>query len=265
MRAPSRPAADRPGRRGRTPAVLLYGRHAVLAALANPRRRKIRLLATPAAMKRLAATGVALPAGLAVTPADPARLAALVGDDAPHQGLVLEALPLPPGALADLAPDNGGRARVVVLDRVEDPRNVGAIMRSAALLGAKGIVTTARHAPAETGALAKAAAGALDVITWVRVPNLARALDELAGMGYWRVGLARGPGASPLDAVPRDVPLALVLGAEGSGLRPLTRRKLDWRVAIPMPGAGPLIDSLNVSVAAGIALWALRAAADEAA
>ncbi len=244
--------------------VLLYGRHAVRAALANPRRRKRRLYATEAGLKQLEAVGTKIPAGLPVRIMPREQLAALCDPPVPHQGCVLEAIPLSSPSLESLKPRAGACSRVLVLDRVEDPRNLGAILRSAALLGAEGVVTTIRHAPRESGALARAAAGALDVIPWVRVPNLARALDQLAGMGYWRVGLSAEAARDAHGTVsPCDVPLALVLGAEGAGLRPLTRRRLDWELRLAMPGANPFIDSLNVSVAAALALWTLRPPSQE--
>ncbi|RMF70332.1 MAG: RNA methyltransferase [Alphaproteobacteria bacterium] len=253
-------AKERSRRRaGDENAVLLYGRHAVRAALANPRRRKRRLYATEEGLKQLEAIGTKVPAELPVQLMTRDRLAALLDTAVPHQGCVLEAAPLSSPPLEALMPQPGEHPRVLVLDRVEDPRNLGAILRSAALLGARGVVTTARHAPRESGALARAAAGALDVISWIRVPNLARALKELAEMGYWRVGLSAAAVPDEHRAMPaRDVPLAVVLGAEGSGLRPLTRRHLDWELRLAMPGANALLDSLNVSVAAALALWTLR-------
>ncbi len=253
-------AGDKTKRRAedKTP-VLLYGRHPVRAALVNPRRRKRRLYATKEGLAYLQAVGAPLPAALPVRLMERAQLTALLDASVPHQGCVLESLPLPSPPLESLKPRRSACARVLVLDRVEDPRNLGAILRSAALLGAEGVITTTRHAPGESGALARAAAGALDVIAWVRVPNLARALDRLAEMGYWRVGLSAEAEEDDHRAMPpRDVPLALVLGAEGRGLRPLTRRRLDWELRLAMPGANALIDSLNVSVAAALALWALR-------
>ena len=246
-------------RAGADKSVLLYGRHAVCSALANPRRRKRRLYASEEGLARLEAAGAAIPPALPLRIMPREDLAALLDGPAPHQGCVLEAAPLPSPPLESLAPRADARSRVLVLDRVEDPRNLGAILRSAALLGAEGVVTTTRHVPRESGALARAAAGALDIIPWVRVPNLARALDQLAEMGYWRVGLsAETTTDERRTSPPRDVPLALVLGAEGRGLRPLTRRRLDWELRLAMPGANPLIDSLNVSVAAALALWTLR-------
>ncbi|MFN7175171.1 MAG: 23S rRNA (guanosine(2251)-2'-O)-methyltransferase RlmB [Thermaurantiacus tibetensis] len=228
----------------------LYGRHAVMAALANPARRLRKLFATPDA---LAALG-ALPAGLAVQSGDAADLARLVPADAPHQGLVLEVEPLEGAWLEDLlAVPEAGRP-LVVLDQVTDPMNVGAILRSAAAFGAAGLVTQDRHAPGETGALARAAAGALELVPWARVTNLARALDAIAEAGFWRLGLAGEAETLLTDALPAG-PVALVLGAEGEGLRHHTRAHVDALARLPISRA---VESLNVSVAAAVALYAAR-------
>ncbi len=239
--------------------LVLYGRHAVRAALVNPRRRPKRLRATRRAIEELRAASL-LPPDLPVEECARGDLEARLGPGVAHQGLLLEVEPLPPVALEALDPRGDTGARVAVLDRVEDPMNVGAVLRSAALFGVRGLVTTDRHAPRESGALAKAAAGALEIVPWVRVPNLARALDRLAGMGYWRLGLAARAPRSVLE-IERNRPLAIVLGAEGRGLRPLTRRHVDLHAGIPLASpAAPfdgLIDSLNVSVSAGIAFHAL--------
>lgn len=233
----------------------LYGRHAVAAALANPRRRAIRLCATDRAAAELQSAGL-LPAGLPVAILPPHELAALLPAGAVAQGLALEVAHLPPRALDEAAPRAGERSVVVVLDQVEDPHNVGAILRSAAAFGARALVTQDRHAPPESGALAKAASGALDVLPWVRATNLAMALDRLAALGYWRIGLA-GDAGEPLGRIVPGEALALVLGAEGKGLRPLTEKHCDLLARIPMRPTSPLIDSLNVSNAAAIALYCL--------
>lgn len=227
----------------------LYGRHAVLAALANPARRLRKLFATPDA---LAAMGP-LPPGLAVQSGDAADLARLVPADAPHQGLVLEVEPLEGAWLEELLAEPAPGRPLVVLDQVTDPMNVGAILRSAAAFGAAGLVTQDRHAPGETGALARAAAGALELVPWARVTNLARALDEIAEAGFWRLGLAGEAEATLAVALPAG-PVALVLGAEGEGLRHNTRAHVDALARLPVTGA---VESLNVSVAAAVALYAV--------
>ena len=185
-----------------------------------------RILATPNALARLTDADVHLP----VPPedADPRDLDRLLGGDAVHQGVAIEVAPLTPLAIEDLA-----EARlVVVLDQVTDPHNVGAIMRSAAAFGADAVVTTGRHAPAETGVLAKAASGALDRLAVVEVQNLARALEELEDLGFTRIGLDSEAEAPLEEAIDGDR-LALVLGAEGKGLRRLTRETCDRLARLP--------------------------------
>ena len=234
----------------------LYGLHAVAAALANPLRRPFRLHATPRAMAEIARR-VALPAGLPVERVASAALREMAPPGAVTQGVLLEAAPLAPRGLAEAAPEPGERSLVVVLDQVADPMNVGAILRSAAAFGARALVTQERHSPGESGALAKAAAGALDVLPWIRVPNLARALDRLAALGYWRIGLAADAAVPLAEAKAGAGGVALVLGSEGQGLRPLTERHCDQLATIPIAPAQPLIDSLNVSNAAAVALYEL--------
>ena len=235
---PAKPGGGRPR---------FYGRHAVAAALANPERRAVKLWAT-----REAAGRMTLPASLPVTFADAADLGRLVPPDAPHQGLVLEVDPLEDVFLDELVAQEGGRP-LLVLDQVTDPHNVGAILRSAAAFDALGIVTQDRHSPPESGALARAASGALEVVPWVRVVNLARALDEMAEAGFWRIGLA-GEAERTLGEALDSARIALVLGAEGEGLRPNTATHCDELARLPISGR---VESLNVSNAAAIALYAV--------
>ena len=223
-----------------------WGRHAVEAALANPRRVARRLVATREAVARLEP-----PSGLQVDFADAAGLGRLVPDDAPHQGLVLEVEPLDEVWLETVLEDVSRRP-LVVLDQVTDPHNVGAILRSAAAFDALAIVTQDRHAPPESGALAKAASGALERVPWVRVVNLARALDEIAAAGFWRIGLS-GHAERLLESALGETRPALVLGAEGEGLRQNTASHCDELARLPISSA---IESLNVSNAAAIALYA---------
>ena len=226
-----------------------WGRHAVAAALANPDRGIVRLWAT-----REAAAGLDL-GRVPVTWSDVADLGRMVPRDAPHQGLVAEVERLDDILLADLLESAGEGRPLVVLDQVTDPHNVGAILRSAAAFGALGLVTQDRHAPPESGALAKAASGALETLPWVRVVNLARALEEMAAAGFWRIGLDGEAETSLADALgpPR---IALVLGAEGEGLRQNTAAHCDALARLPISG----IESLNVSNAAAIALYAASVA-----
>src|SRR5206468_9602954 len=187
-----------------------------------------------------------------VTLADVADLGRLVPNDAPHQGVVIEAEPLDEVWLDDLLQGTGEREVLLVLDQVTDPHNVGAILRSAAAFGAVGIVTQDRHSPPESGVVAKAASGALERVPWARVVNLTRALEEIGEAGFWRIGLAGDSETDLRDALgpPR---VALVLGAEGPGLRPNTREHCDALARLPI---GDAIESLNVSNAAAVALYA---------
>jgi 23S rRNA (guanosine2251-2'-O)-methyltransferase len=225
----------------------LWGKHAVAAALDNPRRKVLRAWAT-----REAAEAMQFPKDVAVTFSDVADLGRLVPHDAPHQGVVIEVEPLEEAWLDELVTGAPERAVLLVLDQVTDPHNVGAILRSAAAFGAIGIVTQDRHSPPESGVVAKAASGALERVPWVRVVNLARALEEIAEAGFWRIGLAGDADTELKDALgPQRV--ALVLGAEGAGLRLNTREHCDALARLPITQA---IESLNVSNAAAVALYA---------
>ena len=228
-----------------------WGKHAVASALDNPERRVLKAWAT-----REAAGFMNFPAEVPVTFADVADLARMVPNDAPHQGVVIEVEPLEDIWLGDLLRDADERATLLVLDQVTDPHNVGAILRSAAAFGAIGIVTQDRHSPIEGGVLAKAASGALERVPWARVVNLARALEEIAEAGFWRIGLAGDTPMELKDALgPKQV--ALVLGAEGSGLRQNTREHCDSLARLPISDA---VESLNVSNAAAVALYAASVA-----
>ena len=226
---------------------MLYGIHAVEAALANPNRPVLRLMATENAAQRL--EPLLVKRRVTPIPASPRELDRLLGQDTVHQGIAFETQALPPVGLEETDP-NG---ILLVLDQVTDPQNVGAALRSAAAFGAAGLVLTERHSPPLAGALAKVASGALDTVPVILVKNLATALDKLGKRGVLRVGLAE-EGENALEAVPLTRPLALVLGAEGKGLRQLTRERCDLLCRISTRGA---LASLNVSNAAAIALhWA---------
>ncbi len=233
-----RPPSDIDG-----PAVL-YGHHSVAEALRNPARRALKLMATENALKRLAEEGVPLPA--TVETVRPGAIDRRLTPDAVHQGLLLEAEPLDAPDISAL-PDDG---LVLVIDQITDPHNVGAIVRTAAAFAVTAIVTTARHSPAATGVLAKSASGGLEHVPIVAVRNLADAMETLAERGYQRVGLD-SDGDVALETVAMRRPLALVLGAEGKGLRQKTRSLCDVLARLDMPGA---IRSLNVSNATAIAL-----------
>jgi 23S rRNA (guanosine2251-2'-O)-methyltransferase len=219
----------------------------VAAALDNPARKVLRAWAT-----RETAAFMQFPKEVALTLAEAPDLARLVPADAPHQGVVVEVEPLDELWLDGLLHDAPERGVLLVLDQVTDPHNVGAILRSAAAFGAIGIVTQDRHSPPESGALAKAASGALERVPWARVVNLARALEEIGEAGFWRIGLTGDAETQLKDALgsPR---VALVLGAEGPGLRPNTREHCDALARLPISDA---VESLNVSNAAAVALYA---------
>jgi len=224
-----------------------WGRHAVAAALDNPARKVVRAWAT-----RDAAEFMQFPKHVDVTRAEVADLGRLVPHDAPHQGVVIEVEPLEDLWLDELLAGAPERAILLVLDQVTDPHNVGAILRSAAAFGAIGIVTQDRHSPPESGALAKAASGTLEIVPWARTVNLARALGDIADAGFWRIGLAGDAEIDLKDALgPNRV--ALVLGAEGPGLRPNTREHCDALARLPITRT---VESLNVSNAAAVALYA---------
>ena len=242
---------DRSARREPSDQVILYGWHTVPAALTNPNRRIRRLLATENALRRLADEGI----NVSISPEvmRPDALAARLTPDAVHQGLIAEADPLPSPAIEDL-PATG---IVLVLDQITDPRNVGAILRTAAAFAVAAVVTSARHSPEATGVLAKSASGALELVPIAIVQNLARALTELKTRGFLTVGLD-SDAPDDLAATEMSLPLALVLGAEGKGLRQLTGATCDRLARLDLPGA---IKSLNVSNAAALALYIASRAA----
>jgi len=258
-----RPFGDKPSRRSGKPkaapwrgtprdrdgTAVLYGWHTVKAALENPQRRFHRLLATENAARRLTEDKVTFP--IAPTVARPEDIAAIAGAKAVHQGLYAEVDPLASAELEDVA--TGGI--VVVLDQITDPHNFGAILRSAAAFAVTAVVTTERHSPQASGVLAKAASGALEYVPIVTVVNLARALDELHELNTFLVGLDSG-GDADLAAMPLSAPLALVIGAEGKGLRHLTRVHCDAIARLALPGR---ITSLNVSNATALALYVASA------
>ena len=228
---------------------LLFGSHSALAALANPRRRIRRVLVTRNAAERLAE---ALGGRSAPLPeiVEPRALDRLTGPEAVHQGIVVEADPLPQPHLDQIE----RQGPVVLLDQVTDPHNVGAILRCCGAFGARALVATARHSPAGSAVLFKAASGAQEHVPFVKVTNLARAIEELRGYGFRVIGLDSA-GEVPIEAAARPAtPTALVLGAEGKGLRRLTRESCDALARLELPGP---LRSLNVSVACALALYAL--------
>jgi 23S rRNA (guanosine2251-2'-O)-methyltransferase len=247
-------ATQRERERREAPAtVWLFGLHAVRDALLNPARDRRRLLLTPNAADRLADAVAA--SGMTPEIADPRRFPAPLDPQSVHQGAALEAAPLDWGSVSEVCAPKGEAPLVLLLDRVTDPHNVGAILRSAEVFGARAVVAPRRHAAPETGALAKSASGALERQPYLRVPNLANAIGTLRDMGYAVLGL---DGAAELALAPAleglgPRPLALALGAEGPGLRELTGKLCDRMARIPAAGG---FGSLNVSNAAAVALYA---------
>ncbi len=237
--------------------VWLFGLHAVRDALLNPRRERLRLIVTKNAADRLA-EAIAV-AGIAPEIADARKFPAPLDPGSVHQGAALEARPLAWGSLAELCAAGEGLPLAVLLDQVTDPHNVGAVLRSAEVFGARAVIAPRHHAAPETGALAKSASGALERQPYLRVRNLAEAMAELRAMGFVLLGL---DGAAELSlsaglAGAAGRPVGLVLGAEGPGLRQRTRETCDALVRIPSAGA---FGSLNVSNAAAVALYAAREA-----
>jgi 23S rRNA (guanosine2251-2'-O)-methyltransferase len=229
--------------------VWLYGIHTVKAAINNPERKLLKLRVTRNALARLELNDAQM-LGLTLEIVSPQGIDKLTGPDAIHQGVLLEARPLPIRKLDSLK----DRPLLLVLDQVTDPHNVGAIMRSAVAFDAGAVITTERHSPTESGVLAKSASGALEMIPYIQITNLADALEELKALGFQTIGLdSEGP--VPLEGTFSGEKIALVLGAEGKGLRQKTRATCDALARLDMPGE---IKSLNVSNAAAISLYAAR-------
>jgi len=245
-RAPAPPAETRsPFRPAAPDLVALYGAHPVRAALTARRRKLLTLYATETALPRI--KDLACAAGLEPRLVDSRDLERRLGAEAVHQGLLLEARPLPQADISDIVSVSG---IVLALDQITDPHNVGAILRTACAFNVDAAIVTERHSPEFSGALAKAASGALEFVTIVSVVNLARALDEFAERGYARIGLD-SEGEQSLATVALSRPLVLTLGAEGKGLRRLTRERCDAVARLDLPGP---IKSLNVSNACAAAL-----------
>lgn len=227
----------------------LYGLHTVKAAIENPRRKIFRMMVTKNALARLELDETTI-ARLSPEMVEPRDIDALTGSDAVHQGVMIETAALKPRKLQDL---KEGKL-LLILDQVTDPHNVGAILRSAVAFGADALITTSRHSPQESGVLAKSASGALEMIDQIEVRNLAEAIQELHELGYMTIGLdSEGP--LEMEHTLMGDKIALVLGAEGKGLRQKTRETVNALARLDMPGA---IKSLNVSNAAAISLYAAQ-------
>ena len=255
----SRPQrAAKPARnatRGGHQPVWLYGHHPVLAALANPDRQIARIMATKEVAERHAKEfATTSTKGIEIVSRD--DLSHRLPPGAVHQGLAVLVSPLEEPSLEDVLARSGDNALVLALDQVTDPHNVGAILRSAAAFGVAGVIVTERNAPADTGVLAKAASGGLEIVPLVRTVNLARAMEQLKEAGFWLYGLDER-GDAPIGTLDLAGRVCIVLGAEGEGLRRLTAEKCDRLVTIPTTAA---LAALNVSNAAAVALyeWARR-------
>jgi 23S rRNA (guanosine2251-2'-O)-methyltransferase len=233
--------------------VWLFGIHAVRDALLNPDRQKLRLVLTKNAADRL---GEAVAAGgLEPEIVEPRHFDVPIDEGSVHQGAALEVKPLNWGKLEDVAISGRGGPLVVLLDRVTDPHNVGAVLRSAEVFGARAVIAPRHHSAPETGALAKTASGALERQPYLRVTNLSEAMEKLRDMGYFLIGLDGAAPASLGEAVASagTRPIGLVMGAEGPGLREKTRETCDILARIPFSGE---FGSLNVSNATAVALYA---------
>jgi len=250
-RADAKPAAG----------LWLYGLHAVKAALANPHRKVSRAVLSERAAAEI---GPKLLARVPHELTDPEAVGKLLPAGSVHQGVALACEPLPRCDLQEVLmapvrdaarqPIADRRKIVLVLDQISDPHNTGAILRSASAFGVSAVIVQDRHAPPESGALAKAASGALDIVPYVQVVNIARALDELAELGFWRVALT-GDGEQSLKDAVSGGDVAIVLGSEGTGLRRLVRERCDVSATIPIDAQ---MESLNVSNAAAVALYEIR-------
>jgi len=243
----ARPKRDKAANEG----LWLYGIHAVRAALSNPMRRVKRLMITTRAAEEI---GEKLLGRVRHEMTDGDSVARMLPAGAVHQGVALQCDPLHGHTLEEVLEPSERRRIVLVLDQISDPHNAGAILRTAAAFGVSVVIVQDRNSPPETGALAKSASGALDIIPVVSVVNISRTLDDLSKRGFWRVALA-GDGEAPLKDVAHDGDIALVLGSEGSGIRRLVREHCDAAAYVPMDSA---MESLNVSNAAAIALYELR-------
>jgi 23S rRNA (guanosine2251-2'-O)-methyltransferase len=250
-------AKERARRAAAAETIWLFGLHAVADALANPRRRKLRLILTRNAAERLGEAAAA--AGLSPEIADARAFPAPLDPGSVHQGAALEVRPLDWGSAEEVCAAGTGRALAVLLDRVTDPHNVGAILRSAEVFGARAVIAPRHHSAPETGALAKAASGALERQPYIRVANLADTMEALKRLGFRMIGLDGSAETTLAEGLAEAAggPVALVLGSEGQGLRARTRAGCDRLVRIPAAGA---FRSLNVSTAAAVALYAAATA-----
>lgn len=236
---------------GRARTYWLYGNHAVRAALANEKRAVKRLLMAPQALEKLGSSWNLR--GITPQRASMQEIAQILPEGAVHQGVALEVLPLPEVSLEHYLSRATQKKPLLLLDQVTDPHNVGAILRSAAAFEAGAVILPWDHAPQESAVLAKASSGGIEVIPLIYVTNLSQAMETLKKNGYWCVGLD-GEAKQTISSAKLGVETALVLGAEGAGLRRLTAERCDLLIRLPI---SPAMESLNVSNAAAVALYAI--------
>ena len=229
----------------------LYGIHACRMALSNPKRTVLSIMTTSNELLEKVLSDSLSQNQSKVMLVDRQRIDALLPPGSVHQGIAVQVAPLPVMAIDDLEGEPSVNQCVVVLDQVSDPHNVGAILRSAAVFGAKALILTDRNAPPETGVLAKSASGALEIVPLIRVTNLAHALKDLKDIGFWCVGFAES-GVQTLEEIDLKGKIALIMGAEGDGMRRLTKDLCDFTVCLPVASH---FSTLNVSNAATIALY----------
>lgn len=245
---------ERDKRASASETVWLFGIHAVRDALENPMRDRLRLVVTKNAYDKLA--DVITASGMEPEMSDPRKFAAPIDPQSVHQGAALEVKPLDWGNVSDICAPRGQASRVILLDRVTDPHNVGAILRSAEVFGARAVIALHRHSAPETGALAKTASGALERQPYLRIRNLATTMEALREMGYTLLGLdGEADVTLRAQAAITEGPIALVLGAEGPGLRDKTKETCDQLVKIDASGG---FGSLNVSNAAAVSLYEVQ-------
>lgn len=232
--------------------VILYGRHAVFSALKNPRRKVVKLLITAENEAEFKKEFANIP----YQTAQKKEIEKLVGFNAVHQGYVLITYALDTMFLEDLISQTADKQKchILILDQVTDPQNVGAIIRSAAAFNASAVVVQDKNAPIESGAMAKASAGTIELVPMVRVTNLTRAVEQLKKAGFWIVGMD-GYAKQKIDEVDKNAKLAVIMGSEGSGMRRLVEEACDIRVRLDI---NEKVESLNVSTAAAIVLYELN-------
>lgn len=231
--------------------LIIYGRHAVISALRNPRRKIQKLFVSPENRAEIEKIGVSV----SFTVADKKDFAKYLPQDAVHQGFMLFCQRLDTYDIADfiMMAEDVDRCHILILDQVTDPQNVGAIIRSAAAFGTLGIVMQDKNSPLESGAMDKAAAGTIEFVPIARVTNLSRAIEQLKNAGFWVLGMD-GYAETTIDKVNKDGKNAIVMGSEGKGMRRLVQENCDSSVKLPI---SPNVESLNVSTAAAIALYEL--------